>query len=164
MNAKAYSAATARTWNTDGDEMAQLANATWGLVGEMGEFLLAQNVDELGDIYYYTATLARLLDCTDVLDALDLDDTWAENFMRDHRTWEVRMAGTDTPPMLESMKKWKFHNKPDAYDNAVRHLLEICIRLNKAAYDLYSTPQDVMKQNIAKLTERHPDGWDANNH
>lgn len=151
MTPDKYMEATARTWRTDVDLDLQLCNAAMGLVGEVGELHADTTACELGDVWYYLATLCRIYDVslhTWTYGPDDFEETLA-------RTWRTAAE------VAELNKKIIFHEQ--------HHLRsELCIELSNMASALndiggllgLSTP-DVWRQNIDKLRARYPDGFEV---
>lgn len=154
MNIEQYKIEIQRTWQDDMSQREQLCNAALGLVGEVGEFERDRVMTELGDVAYYTYTLARLLEISP----------------------EAERVTRSTPSLLtaaarvaEGVKKITFHAPDGAKkDRIVAGLCEdlgiIVSRIHyyasRSATDRYFLGE-VLQGNIYKLRARYPDGFTA---
>jgi len=150
MNIEQYKIEIQRTWQDDMSQREQLCNATLGLVGEVGEFERDCVMTELGDVAYYTYTLARLLG---------------------HDIIEVkhsrRQMGQIAASIAEGVKKLEFHSPgpsaqiqimmdlSDDLDDMARAIRKRAI-CGVAGQDFWG---EVLASNIAKLRARYPDGF-----
>jgi len=139
MTPEQYSEEIQRTWQTDGlTWREQVCNATLGLVGEAQEYEDSQlSVDELGDVYFYTYTLRRLL---------------GGKYKAGHRKLShySELAGW----IAEAVKKHLFHGESPG---EARELVEDLIyTLHDCARTERYTPGEVMEMNIQKLRKRYP--------
>lgn len=150
MNIEQYKIEIQRTWQTDLPLREQICNATLGLVREVGEFERDRVMTELGDVAYYTYTLARLLG------------------------HEISQVNKSQRPMhqiaasiAEGIKKLEFHSPGQM--RQIEIMLSLSNDLDDMAYKIHRraicdvTLRDffgeVLAGNIAKLRARYPDGF-----
>lgn len=162
MDTQTYMKETARTWNTSDPHRLQLCNAALGLVGELGEFVRRPSADELGDCYYYAVTINRLLKEHDEHACIEAHTFVRMPELADYvsATQKGELALMHAARVAEYVKKLCFHDKADAATDVALALQSATDAMLDAAIDLATTPPKVMQQNIDKLRERHPDGWD----
>jgi hypothetical protein len=146
MNQTDYREATARTWNTNTPEQYQPANAALGVVGEVREFIDDPTVDEAGDVLYYLTTLRRLVGLP-VLEKYRLN---GENLPIEIPPTAFRLA--------EYVKKHVFHG--DDHARSINAATQALFGQLTAAMQGFAGMDAVRAANIAKLTDRHPDGFE----
>ncbi len=151
MEFKEYVKLAMRT-NADGKSFQDnITNGIFGLVGETSELLielregnLDRIINELGDVYWYTALLFHTTGmvpvpttcdyATDLITYVgDITDHFKKHFFQGHE-------------LDSDYMNWKL--------SALKNLLD------ELANDLTSA-EDVMTRNIEKLKKRFPDGFDV---
>ena len=136
--------------------------AALGIGGEASEVLdsmrsnpantTEHRIKELGDVCWYVATLADAL-------GMDPETLWTTTAPGQFLTWyeaAIRVA-IDAGAVVEAAKKHLFHSKSDG---AIR--LSLCLlagTMAASATVLDTTISEVWAVNVAKLRERHPDGF-----
>jgi len=148
MNQQTYRDAITRTWNEDPPTAYQPANAALGIAGEVHEYADSPTADELGDLLHYATTLRRLYDFP-VADPTG--DTTVPDLDRMRQ-----LAGA----IAERTKKCVYHgDEPgEELDELTTEMLD-CVAA-EAAVRLETTLAEVRQQNVDKLYERFPSGFD----
>ena len=150
MNVEQYKIEIQRTWQDDMSQREQLANAALGLVGEVGEFERDCVMTELGDVAYYTYTLARLLG-HDIIEV----------------QYSRRQMGQIAASIAEGVKKLEFHSPgPSAQIRIMMGLSDdlddmahAIMKLAVCTFTGHDFLGEVLAGNIAKLRARYPDGF-----
>ena len=139
-----------------------LTMAALGIGGESAEVLAtitsdpantrAKRIKELGDLCWYVALMA---------DILDMEPTalWLPTYDPVVVIWygaAIRVA-IDAGVVVEAVKKNLYHDRPVA---PIRDALpRLTSTIHWAAVSLDATLPEVWAVNVAKLRERHPDGF-----
>lgn len=156
MDSTSYQALCLRTvppslqfWHADADARAReqlFCNCALGLSGEASEIEDAPTSDEIGDGYWYSYVLFRVLDAPPRLPTATADPN------------PLRIAYHAAGALCELAKKTMFHGRQleVVQPTAVGHLHRYIDAL--AALDP-QPPQATFEQNIAKLTARYPAGF-----
>lgn len=149
MDAETYRERTRETWRDDDSRSDQIMHAAAGIVGEAGEVLsTSHNSEELGDLMYYTVRLRDLLD---------------RSFVR------VPVSTQKGDPLylgakiVERAKKHRYQGKdPTKYPKWVGHGTAkiLAFVAHRAEYVHDMTMRELRQQNIEKLTDRYPDGFE----
>lgn len=151
MTPQDYFESCARTWNNSLSTNEQIANATMGIVGEVGEFTECPHDPlEAGDVYYYIATFLRLCDVS----PNRIDPGAAEPMMSS-------VPGTlrRTTELAESVKKWLYHGKGDCKEAAIECVILLARTMHALCEYNNWNVHEIWQQNIDKLKERWPDGF-----
>ena len=148
-----YLDACLRTWNTQASVELQIVNAILGLIGELAElegsfYMTASDIiDELGDAYYYYTILCHLWPCKRV---------------------DEQLCNTDNHIMVAYLadvgKKIAFHNNTSkkVQNRMDIALLSVEVYLETVLHSYRLSKEEVWNCNIAKLQQRHPDGFNPN--
>lgn len=158
MDSKTYQSLSLRTvpaplmfWTLDGEAAdharSQLfCNCALGLAGEAAEIHEAPTSDEIGDGYWYSYTLFRVLDADPIMPK--------RGTANDAHTRAYRSAGA----ICELAKKHLFHGRSfdDVRGQAVELLREYVNAL--ASLDPQSA-EATFDQNVEKLRSRYPEGF-----
>lgn len=164
MTFEDYQQKCMRTWNASKDRHVQLENCMWGL-GEVGEL---QNlvkkwrhhghdldkvafIDELGDIAYYTAIAAHLIECPKSRFGTYI--TYSDDMPRS-LVDVMKYASRAQQDML-----WAIENNTMIAGYLWLDSVWHCVA--SLAQNVDSTIQEVMEHNVEKLTKRYPDGFDV---
>ena len=147
MDFKEYVKLAMRTNIQDRGFKDNILNGLLGLFGESCEFMLAdeyEQLDELSDLYWYTALLFHT--------------TGFEPLVTDKPTYNLM---TNIGLLSDHFKKHFFqgHSLDDKW---VQKLLsEIKFHLDVYATFINSSPEEVMEYNINKLKKRFPEGFEV---
>jgi NTP pyrophosphatase (non-canonical NTP hydrolase) len=149
MDQQTYRDAITRTWNDDPPTAYQPANAALGVVGEVHEYADSPTVDELGDLLHYATTLRRLYD-------FPVADPAGETLVPDLERMR-RLAGA----IAERTKKCVYHgDEPgEELETLTSELLDHVAA--EAEVRLETTLEAVRQENVDKLYERYPNGFEA---
>lgn len=151
MDAKEYREETKATWNTTVDLQGQLSNAALGLVGEATEFFKdPTDPSELGDILYYLSTLRRLMD-------IPVATYNPKPLMKEEKG--MRSILIHAGHTAEAVKKYVYHGsdkEPRIQSQTNSASIVIADQAKKRGWNL----DEIRQNNIEKLRERHPDGFD----
>ena len=148
MDQQTYRDAITRTWNDDPPTAYQPANAALGVVGEVHEYADSPTADELGDLIHYATTLRRLYD-------FPVADPSGETLVPDLDRMR-RLAGG----IAERTKKCVYHGDEPGEELETWTAELVDHVAAEAEVRLETTLEAVRQQNVDKLYERYPAGFD----
>lgn len=148
MTPSEFHNATGRTWNRSPKIKHQMCNAALGLAGEWHEYIKSSTPDELGDLAHYNERLRSTVG----LHAANYDE-------------DVHWAALDAiHRCCEIVKTQTFHRKtPDwaKLKHQLRPLTNAIAAFVRRECDRMGVDMSrVFEANIAKLNERHADGFE----
>ena len=147
MNFKEYVKLAMRTNVEDRSFKDNILNGLLGLYGETIEFIMAnetEELDELGDCYWYTALLFH----TTGLEPLNIVKP------KNHLSHNIGL-------LSDHFKKHFFQGRNLDSELVQLLLSEIKFHLDRYSRWLQSSPEEVREHNIDKLKKRFPEGFEV---